>query len=196
MTEESEITLEHDQLMGFHEKMAAAEGEAASDAGTRRQEIGAFIEKTGVHKKAFSQIRAGLKIKKEGDKLDWLRSMELMIGMAGAHIRGQSTAEMDFEADDPRIPEQFTNDAEGLGRYDFGRGYERHQSPFRGELDQVKKGMWERGWDDAAEKQILSEQSEEMTADEVNELAADMDQATDAMDEDDDAVVPFDQAQA
>jgi hypothetical protein len=97
MSEESKITINHDQLMNAHTKWAVEESDAASDAGRRRKEMGDFQEKTGVHKKALSHIRAGLKLKKEGDRLDWLRSMEIMLPMVADHIRGQGTQEMSFD---------------------------------------------------------------------------------------------------
>lgn len=93
---DDEITVTHDDLMSHHEKWAMGEKSAASDAGERRQQIGAFAEKHGIENKALSQIRAGLKIKNEGKRLDWLRSMEAMLPMAANHIRGQSTQEMDL----------------------------------------------------------------------------------------------------
>ena len=101
MPEETEITVRHDDLIGKHEQWAAAEKDAASDAGERRQQIGEFAEKHGIENKALSQIRAGLKIKNEGKRLDWLRSMQKMLPMAADHIRGQSTADMDFGGNPP-----------------------------------------------------------------------------------------------
>lgn len=97
--EKSAPSVEYDTLIDAHSKWASAEQDAASDAGERRQQIGAFAEKHNVENKALSQIRAGLKIKNEGKRLDWLRSMEAMLPHAAQFIRGNATAEMDFEAD-------------------------------------------------------------------------------------------------
>lgn len=94
---ESEVNISHDKLIGKAEQWAKEEAERASSAGETRQDIGAFLEETGVHSKALAHIRSGLKLKKESARLDWLRSMELMLPMAADHIRGQSTAELPME---------------------------------------------------------------------------------------------------
>ena len=96
-----EITIKHDELIGNHAKWAADEMSSNSDAGMRRQEIGEFADKCGVEGKALSMMRQGLKIKNEGKQADWLRSMEAMLPMVAAHIRGQSTAELPLEGDEP-----------------------------------------------------------------------------------------------
>ena len=88
MTDETEISVTHDALIDNHEKWAAAEKNAASDAGESRQKIGAFAEKTGVENKTLSQIRAGLKIKNDGKRRDWLRSMQIMLPMAADPTMG------------------------------------------------------------------------------------------------------------
>lgn len=102
---ESEITVTHDALLSNHQKWAVGEKNAASTAGERRQQIGAFAEQHGIENKALSQIRAGLKIKNEGKRLDWLRSMEAMLPMAANHIRGQGTVEMDLGEPEPKDPD-------------------------------------------------------------------------------------------
>lgn len=94
-----QITVDYDSLITAHQRWALGEQDAASDAGERRQAIGAFAEAKGVENKALSQIRAGLKIKSEGKRLDWLRSMEAMLPLAAQAIRGNSSKEMDFDTD-------------------------------------------------------------------------------------------------
>jgi len=98
---DQEITVDHDQLMDAHHKWAKNEGDRASDAGTDRVEIGKFLEKTGIHGKALSAVRAGMKLKKDASKLDWLRSMEALLPMVADHIRGQATSEMDLSGEVP-----------------------------------------------------------------------------------------------
>ena len=98
--EVTDIDLEHDQLIGQISARNREDGERASSAGESRAEVKAFLEDTGVHPKAFAAIRAGMKIKKEAQQLDWLRSLEIMLPMVAAEIRGQSTADM-FEGDAP-----------------------------------------------------------------------------------------------
>lgn len=86
--------VEYDEIMDKHQKWAAEEGDAASDAGTRRQQIGAFVEKTGLNNKAFSQFRAGMKQKKDESRQDWLRSMKILIPLAEQAIVGNGTPDM------------------------------------------------------------------------------------------------------
>ena len=95
--EATEITIDHDSLINQISARNSEDGERASSAGESRAEMKAFLEDTGIHNKAFSHIRAGMKIKKESQRLDWLRSMEVMLPMVAAEIRGQSTPDM-FEA--------------------------------------------------------------------------------------------------
>ena len=97
MSDEEGINLDFDEVINFHEEMARQEGDANSDAGTRREAIGKFREGQGLQPKAFSQFRAGMKIKKPGDRADWLRSWEALIEVARDAIRGNQP-EMDLEA--------------------------------------------------------------------------------------------------
>lgn len=97
-TDGDEINVDPGEFFQMHDAWTAAEGDANSDAGTRRQEMGAYQKKTGVNGKAFSQVRAGLKMKKETDRLDWLRSMKILLGIAEQRIRSESSDEMDFDA--------------------------------------------------------------------------------------------------
>lgn len=97
--DQPEISVDHDQLIDATSKWAQEDADRASSAGETRQRIGEFIEETGVNSKALSHIRAGLKLKKESARLDWLRSMELMLPMVAAHIRGQSSGELPIDKD-------------------------------------------------------------------------------------------------
>lgn len=186
MDDVEKIELEHDQLMNFCESMAAKETEAASDAGKRRKEIGDFLEKTGVQSKALAQIRSAMKLKKEGDRMDWLRSMEKMLPMVGSHIRGQGTMEMDLGSEgDGNTPEgfekggKFENDAFALGEQAFKDGKDFEKCPFRSEKDQVKASLWKQGFkkaEAAAGDEEAVEIEDDMTDEEVSELAKEMDE--------------------
>lgn len=186
MDDVEKIELEHDQLMNFCESMAAKETEAASDAGTRRKEIGDFLEKTGLQSKALAQIRSAMKLKKEGNRLDWLRSMEKMLPMVGSHIRGQGTMEMDLGSEgDGNTPEgfekggKFENDAFALGEQAFKDGKDFEKCPFRSEKDQVKASLWKQGFkkaEAAAADEEPVEIEDDMTDEEVSELAKEMDE--------------------
>lgn len=92
MTDEIEIN--HAKFMAMHEKWASGESSNASDGGVRRNEMKQFDEDTGLEAKARSQIRAGLKIKNEGKRADWLRSMIACIPMLKAEIFGNGTPDM------------------------------------------------------------------------------------------------------
>lgn len=94
---ESDLNITHDKLIAKTAEWAEQESERASSAGETRQDIGAFIEETGVNSKALAQIRQGLKLKKESARLDWLRSMEILLPMAANHIRGQSSGELPMQ---------------------------------------------------------------------------------------------------
>ncbi len=108
----AEISVTHDDLIDSHEKWAAAEKNSNAKAGERRQEIGAFAERVGVEGKALSQIRAGLKIKNDGKREDWLRSMEVMLPMAANHIRGQGSGDLPLEPEPIDFSEEPEGDAE------------------------------------------------------------------------------------
>lgn len=99
--EDGEISVNHDALISEISNRNYEDGERASSAGESREKIKEFLEVTGLHPKAFSAMRVGLKIKKESQKLDWLRSMEIMLPMVAAEIRGQSTQDMFDEDEQP-----------------------------------------------------------------------------------------------
>lgn len=100
----ADISVDYDTLIEHHEKWARGEANDASNAGERRQQIGQFAEDANVENKALSQIRAGLKIKNEGKRLDWLRSMEALLPLAALHIRGNSTRDAFDDEVEPEAP--------------------------------------------------------------------------------------------
>jgi hypothetical protein len=98
--------VEYDELLNKHQIWATEEGDAASDAGTRRQQIGAFADKHGLNNKALSQFRAGMKQKKEDSRRDWVRSMEVLLAHARAAVFGNQPDMLDTtEAKDAKQPE-------------------------------------------------------------------------------------------
>lgn len=105
-----QITVDYESLITNHSKWAAGEASDASRAGERRQQIGQFAEAKGVENKALSQIRAGLKIKNEGKRMDWLRSMEVMLPLAAQVIRGNSTMEMNLDPEEGPEPVDFSDE--------------------------------------------------------------------------------------
>lgn len=101
---ETEINIDSGKLVTSHTKWHKAEQDAASLAGTQRQQIGEMGEKMGIEPKALSQFRAGLKIKNEGKRQDWLRSMEALLPIARNQIMGNQGDMFDGgEAADPEI---------------------------------------------------------------------------------------------
>lgn len=80
--------LDPDKFLTKHKEWAAEESEAASDAGTRRQAIGTLVEDMNLSKRAASQARAILKMKKEGDRMDAVRSWEQILPMLKDEIMG------------------------------------------------------------------------------------------------------------
>ncbi len=82
-----------DELIGAMREFNEEDSERASDAGESRQRIGVFLEKTKMNAKAFSHLRMGLRIKKESNRLDWLRSLQTMLPMVAAEIKSTTTTD-------------------------------------------------------------------------------------------------------
>lgn len=85
--------VEADELIEAMKEFNDEDSERASDAGESRQRIGAFLERTKLNNKAFSHLRMGLRIKKESARLDWLRSLEMMLPMIAAEIKATTTTD-------------------------------------------------------------------------------------------------------
>lgn len=98
--------VDHDTLIDFTLARNAEDAKRASDAGETRQAIGAFIDKTNLHPKAYAQARAILKqaAKHQGKAVDWIRSLKHVLPMVESHITGQGTLEMDLKPVDPMDP--------------------------------------------------------------------------------------------
>jgi len=88
-----EIEVEADELIQTIETFNQEDGERASDAGDTRQEIGEYLERTGINSKAFANMRTLLKMKKETDQLDYMRSMEAIFPIIARHIRKNATVD-------------------------------------------------------------------------------------------------------
>lgn len=68
-----------------------ADSERASDAGESRQQIGEFLEESGLNNKAFSHCRMVLRLKKDDKRQDWLRSMRALLPMMEREIAATGT---------------------------------------------------------------------------------------------------------
>lgn len=97
----SKITIEPQKIIANHNLWAGGERSDASSAGTRREAIGSFCDKNGIENKAFSQVRAGLKIKNDGKRKDWLRSLQLLLPVAEAEIFGNQPDMLDAGGQEP-----------------------------------------------------------------------------------------------
>jgi hypothetical protein len=98
-------TVSHDELIAKIARLNEADSDRASDVGEQRQEIGEFLESTGINNVAFSLARRLLKMK-ESKARDVLLSLNTIIPMVEAHITGQGTPDMftDEPSDAPREP--------------------------------------------------------------------------------------------
>lgn len=67
------------------------DSERASDAGESRQRIGEFLNKTSINNKAFSHCRMVLRMKKDENRQDWLRSMRALMPMMEEQIAAEGT---------------------------------------------------------------------------------------------------------
>ena len=97
--ESNKVTVNFDEIITKHFSWATAEAGSASDAGTRREAIGSYVEKCGFNSKAFSQFRAGMKLKTPEKRRDWLRSWEHLLEVARREVL-KNESEMDLGADD------------------------------------------------------------------------------------------------
>lgn len=80
------IRVDGNAFLEKHEAWTKGEASDASSAGTRREAIGAFAEESGLDTKAVSHVRAGLKIKNEGKRRDWLRSLQALLPIAEREV--------------------------------------------------------------------------------------------------------------
>ena len=98
--EQPEIT--HEQLIAFILDRNREDKDRASDAGSSRQKIGAFIEETGVNGQALSWMRSTVKKldKKDGQlkALDIIGSLEALLPMIKEHVVNAGTKPMDLPA--------------------------------------------------------------------------------------------------
>tara|TARA_R110000737_G_scaffold212309_4_gene229758 strand:+ start:1078 stop:1554 length:477 start_codon:yes stop_codon:yes gene_type:complete len=86
--ENGKIVIKPKEILTKHKAWATGESSNASSASTRREAIRSYAESTRIENKALSQFRAGLKIKNEGKRKDWLRSLQLLLPVAEAEIFG------------------------------------------------------------------------------------------------------------
>lgn len=110
--------LEPEKFIEAHRRLANAEASAASDAGERRQQIGALFEGMRLENKAASQARAILKIKNEGKRRDAVRTWQQLLPMLEDAILGGVQDEMDLH------PKNGTDDEAAVDPVDFEGDYD------------------------------------------------------------------------
>jgi len=105
-------TVEHDDLISNIEARNREDGERASYAGESRAMIKAFLDDTNMNPKAFSWLRAILKVndKDQAKAMDMIRSLEVGLAMVKAHVSGQQgdlfpeDDDRDFDEPEPLNP--------------------------------------------------------------------------------------------
>lgn len=106
-----DLAVHQNKIINTFDKIGSREKERASDAGEDREEIGAMLELTGLHKKAVSFCR--MLHKQEPDKRDdILRSLHPLLGLMEAHWGGQSTPDMFRDADKDEDEDDLQGDAD------------------------------------------------------------------------------------
>lgn len=98
--ENNVVEFDPDQLHSKLQKWKADEERRKSDAGETRQDIGQFIEDTGLNKKALSFVRSLDKMAEE-KRADVLLSLDSLFDEMRPHWQNQGTAPMDFGSDEP-----------------------------------------------------------------------------------------------
>ena len=87
-------------------------------------------------------MRTGLKIVKDGARMDWLRSMEAILPMVSAHIRGETTPDM-FDAE-PAKPARRRRarpaavDLSGIGEGGTAPDADDGPDPFGDQIDRLQ----------------------------------------------------------
>lgn len=145
MGEAQKITVNGDEILAKHKAWAAGESSDASNSGKRREAIGAYAEKCGLENKALSQFRAGLKIKSEGKRKDWLRSMQMLLPVAEREIfdnepdlpMGNPNAEEQQKAAAAMVADQSNEMAEEHGAGDGDPDLDQDAADFDQHADEV-----------------------------------------------------------
>ncbi len=97
--------VDSDKLLQVHADLTRGETDASSLAGERRQKQGQIADEMVIEPKALSQFRAGLKIKNEGKRRDWLRSIKALIPIADQVIEGNQPDMLGEPTADVQTPE-------------------------------------------------------------------------------------------
>ena len=96
--------IDADKLVDSHDKWFRAEQSSNSDAGVRRQEIGALADEMNLNGTALSQFRAGMKMKNSDKQRDWIRSLKALVVVAEEQIMGNQPDMLPDEAPETSDP--------------------------------------------------------------------------------------------
>jgi hypothetical protein len=93
------ISIDRGEFLSFTASLAGEEAADAEGNASRRGQISTFLRDTGLHKKAFAQMRAGMKFlrRKKGGEQEaraWLESIEAILPIARDAIYGNTTPDM------------------------------------------------------------------------------------------------------
>ena len=93
------INIDRSEFLSFTASLASEEAADAEGNASRRGQISTFLKESGLHKKAFAQMRAGMKFlrRKKGGEHEaraWLESVEAILPIARDAIYGNTTADM------------------------------------------------------------------------------------------------------
>jgi hypothetical protein len=105
------LEIDTDAVLAKMGEFNEADSERASDAGESRQQIGEFLEETGLNNKAFSHCRMVLRMKKDDKRQDWLRSMLALLPMMQEQIAKDGTMDA-FDA----VPADVKAQAKATGK--------------------------------------------------------------------------------
>ena len=115
-------SIEHDELIDFIGARNREDKQRSSSAGESRQKIGEFLEETSMNGKALGYCRQILKVNDKDDgqhkAMDIIMSLKAALPMIEAHVAGQGTTAMDFDAEPESQPEDDLPEDEDSGDLD------------------------------------------------------------------------------
>lgn len=185
---DTKIKVNGDEFLKKHYAWAKGEETDASRAGTRREAIGQYAEKTGLNNKAMSQIRSGLKMKDSAKRRDWVRSLQILLEIAEKEIFDEDPElpmtnpnEDQQKADAAAMVADQSNEAaeaHNAGDGEDAPGDDEAGSDDGETLGSDGKGIWD-GDDAGDEEEVQAYGDDDAEEEELDQDAEDFDQAAD-----------------
>lgn len=132
-----DLSFHYEKIVNKFAAWREQETDRASDAGAMREDIGRFLDLTGLNKKAVSFVRALDKMS-EDKRDDVLRSLHPLLEQMDLHWRGNGTPDMLGDAIDPegdlRAP-SYQPDIDGFPDPDIAQeadDFDRHLAEVQG----------------------------------------------------------------